>query len=43
MKTLALKHSGIEVSALCLGILPFGTKPVLRHSEISHLRNNHLC
>jgi aryl-alcohol dehydrogenase-like predicted oxidoreductase len=26
MKTLTLGHSGIEVSALCLGILPFGTK-----------------
>ena len=26
MKTLKLGHSGIEVSALCLGILPFGTK-----------------
>ena len=26
MKTLPLGHSGIEVSALCLGILPFGTK-----------------
>jgi aryl-alcohol dehydrogenase-like predicted oxidoreductase len=26
MKTLTLGHSGIEVSSLCLGILPFGTK-----------------
>jgi aryl-alcohol dehydrogenase-like predicted oxidoreductase len=26
MRTLRLGHSGIEVSALCLGILPFGTK-----------------
>ncbi len=26
MKTVTLGHSGIEVSALCLGILPFGTK-----------------
>jgi aryl-alcohol dehydrogenase-like predicted oxidoreductase len=26
MKTLPLGHSGIEVSALCLGILPFGTR-----------------
>jgi len=26
MRTLPLGHSGLEVSALCLGILPFGTK-----------------
>ena len=26
MKTVSLGHSGIEVSVLCLGILPFGTK-----------------
>jgi aryl-alcohol dehydrogenase-like predicted oxidoreductase len=26
MKTLPLGHSGIDVSVLCLGILPFGTK-----------------
>jgi aryl-alcohol dehydrogenase-like predicted oxidoreductase len=26
MRTLTLGHSGIEVSALCLGILPFGTR-----------------
>jgi aryl-alcohol dehydrogenase-like predicted oxidoreductase len=26
METITLGHSGLEVSALCLGILPFGTK-----------------
>jgi aryl-alcohol dehydrogenase-like predicted oxidoreductase len=26
MRTLTLGHSGLQVSALCLGILPFGTK-----------------